>query len=75
MTEGVSNAQWAGRLVDTLVAAGVDTFCMAPGSRSTPLVVAVASRSDLQTFVHIDERGLGFFALGVAKGGGRPVAV
>jgi 2-succinyl-5-enolpyruvyl-6-hydroxy-3-cyclohexene-1-carboxylate synthase len=75
MNEPISNAQWAGRLVDTLVAAGVDTFCIAPGSRSTPLVVAVASRPALRTFVHIDERGLGFFALGVAKGGGRPVAV
>lgn len=64
---------WA--LIDQLVCQGVDTFCIAPGSRSTPLVCAAAEHKKAKTFVHFDERGLGFYALGLAKGLATPVAL
>ncbi len=55
-------------IIDQLVKQGVKRFCIAPGSRSTPLVVAAAEHPQAQTFVHFDERALGFYALGFARG-------
>ncbi len=49
--------------------------CTSPGSRSTPLVLALAHEPRLQCYSHIDERCAGFFALGLAKASGLPTAV
>ncbi len=66
----------AGRLIiEELARAGVARFCVAPGSRSTPLAAALAARPDLPQSVIIDERGAAFFALGVGRATGRPAAV
>ncbi|MFN2424871.1 MAG: 2-succinyl-5-enolpyruvyl-6-hydroxy-3-cyclohexene-1-carboxylic-acid synthase [Candidatus Binatia bacterium] len=62
-------------LLDELVLAGVRTACVAPGSRSTALALAVAERSDVVAHVLTDERSMGFFALGVARATRRPVAL
>ncbi len=69
------NTVWARTLVDELVRAGVREVCVAPGSRSTPVVLACAERDELRLFVHVDERSAGFFAVGVGKASGRPAAV
>jgi 2-succinyl-5-enolpyruvyl-6-hydroxy-3-cyclohexene-1-carboxylate synthase len=61
--------------VDELVRCGVREACTSPGSRSSPLVLALAREQRLRCFSHIDERCGGFFALGAAKAAGRPVAV
>ncbi len=47
----------------------------APGSRSTPLVVAACQHPDVETFRHLDERSAGFFALGWGRRTGRPAVV
>jgi 2-succinyl-5-enolpyruvyl-6-hydroxy-3-cyclohexene-1-carboxylate synthase len=49
--------------------------CTSPGSRSAPLVLTLARERRLRCFSHVDERCAGFFALGLAKASGLPVAV
>ena len=69
------NHLWAGLLVEELVRNGIDTFCIAPGSRSAPLVVAAARHRQARGIVHYDERGAAFHALGHARATGTPAAV
>lgn len=51
---------------------GVDHFFLAPGSRCTPLTLAVARQKNAKVIQHFDERGLAFAALGYARATGRP---
>jgi 2-succinyl-5-enolpyruvyl-6-hydroxy-3-cyclohexene-1-carboxylate synthase len=68
-------ARTARVLVEELVASGVKAVCISPGSRSTPLTLAFADHPGVQVFSHIDERAGSFFALGLAKSSGQPVAL
>lgn len=65
---------WADALIDQLVDAGVTQFFIAPGSRSTPLTMAVARHPTARAFIHFDERGTAFMALGAARASGMPAA-
>jgi 2-succinyl-5-enolpyruvyl-6-hydroxy-3-cyclohexene-1-carboxylate synthase len=60
---------------DELGRCGMTDACTSPGSRSSPLVLALARDSRLRAWSHVDERCAGFFALGLAKATGRPAAV
>jgi 2-succinyl-5-enolpyruvyl-6-hydroxy-3-cyclohexene-1-carboxylate synthase len=61
--------------VDELARCGMRDACTSPGSRSTPLVLSLVRDGRLRCWSHIDERAGGFFAIGAAKAGGRPVAL
>lgn len=78
MSVNVFNRCWSKVILETLVRQGVTHFCIAPGSRSTPLTLEAVRLQDSQRAVchtHFDERGLGFFALGLAKVTEKPVAI
>lgn len=62
-------------LVDEWARAGVTDAVVAPGSRSTPLVVALADDPRLRTHVVLDERSAAFTALGLALASGRPTVL
>lgn len=72
---GTHAARASGALIGTLVASGCDTFVIAPGSRSAPLVLAASRDARATTHVVLDERDAAFFGLGIAKRTGRPAAV
>ncbi|MEX2528172.1 MAG: 2-succinyl-5-enolpyruvyl-6-hydroxy-3-cyclohexene-1-carboxylic-acid synthase [Gemmatimonadota bacterium] len=69
------NELWARALMEEVVRSGVKWVVVAPGSRSTPLVLEAASRRELSMVVQVDERSAAFFALGVGKATGHPAAV
>lgn len=69
------NIFWTETFVDELTSLGVKYACISPGSRNTPLTLAFAQNKKIKSFVIIDERSCGFFALGLAKEHGSPVAI
>ena len=72
---GAANLRFARALVGELHATGVTTAVVCPGSRSTPLALAICEHPALEHSVHVDERSAAFYALGIAKASGRPVAL
>lgn len=72
---GDDNLLWSAALLDGLLATGVRRAVLSPGSRSTPLALACERHPHVQTWVRLDERTAAFFALGLARADGEPVAV
>ncbi|TDI77865.1 MAG: 2-succinyl-5-enolpyruvyl-6-hydroxy-3-cyclohexene-1-carboxylic-acid synthase [Bacteroidetes bacterium] len=70
----MSTRAWPELMVEELFRCGLDTYFIAPGSRSTPLVSAIARHSQAKKIVHFDERGTAFAAIGYARFTGRPAA-
>lgn len=66
---------WARLLVDALVESGVEDVVLSPGSRSTPLVLALVADGRPRIVDVIDERTAGFVALGMARVTGKPAAL
>uniref|UniRef100_A0A0E0K1L6 Mandelate racemase/muconate lactonizing enzyme C-terminal domain-containing protein n=1 Tax=Oryza punctata TaxID=4537 RepID=A0A0E0K1L6_ORYPU len=69
------NLAWASFIVEEFVRVGFTYFCIAPGSRSSPLALS-ASGHPLTTCISCyDERSLGFHALGYGRGSRKPAIV
>ena len=68
-------ATFAATLVDEWVRAGVQHAVVSPGSRSTPLALALAAESRLRVHVHPDERAASFIALGIGAASEHPAVM
>ncbi|HVS67963.1 MAG TPA: 2-succinyl-5-enolpyruvyl-6-hydroxy-3-cyclohexene-1-carboxylic-acid synthase [Mycobacteriales bacterium] len=62
-------------LVDQLARLGVRHAVVAPGSRSTPIALALLEHPEIDVHVRIDERSAAYLALGIAKASGQVVPV
>lgn len=68
-------ATFVATLADEWIRCGLRDVVVCPGSRSTPMALAVAARKELRVHVRIDERSAGFYALGRALSSRVPVAI
>ena len=72
---GELNATWCATLVDEWARAGLTDAVVCPGSRSTPMALALAADERVRVHVHHDERSGAFMALGLGRATGRPAVV
>ena len=70
-----ANTALASAFAEELARGGLRLAVISPGSRSTPLAVALWRQPEIEVKVIVDERSAGFFALGAAQASGEPVAL
>ena len=70
------NADLTAYLLHQLAQLGVRDYCLCPGSRNAPFVMALSEPSEFQkTYLFYEERSAAFFALGRIRATKRPVVV
>lgn len=69
------NLAWASLIVEECVRLGFTYFCIAPGSRSSPLALSATGHPLTKCISCYDERSLGFHALGYGRGSRKPAVV
>jgi 2-succinyl-5-enolpyruvyl-6-hydroxy-3-cyclohexene-1-carboxylate synthase len=72
---GDLNVTYCATLVDEWVHLGLSDAVVAPGSRSTPLALALARDDRVRVHVVVDERSASFTALGLGLASGRPAVL
>jgi 2-succinyl-5-enolpyruvyl-6-hydroxy-3-cyclohexene-1-carboxylate synthase len=70
-----ANTALASAFVEELARGGLRQAVVSPGSRSTPLAVALWREPGIEVTVIVDERSAAFFGLGAAQASGEPVAL
>jgi 2-succinyl-5-enolpyruvyl-6-hydroxy-3-cyclohexene-1-carboxylate synthase len=66
---------YAAVVVEELRRCGVEVFCLSPGARAIPLVLALEEQPAAVTKLFNDERSAAFWAQGAAKGGVLPCLI
>ncbi|MDP6921757.1 MAG: 2-succinyl-5-enolpyruvyl-6-hydroxy-3-cyclohexene-1-carboxylic-acid synthase [Lutibacter sp.] len=62
-------------LIACCSAHSIDHVVISPGSRNAPLIIGFTNHPEIETFSIVDERSAAFFALGMARELGKPVAL
>lgn len=62
-------------LLNVMIAQGVDTIVLSPGSRNTPILIGASARDELRKIIITDERTAAFVALGIGIASKKPVAL
>lgn len=71
-SSAATTATFCATLVDEWLHCGVRHAVVSPGSRSTPMALEIANRSEIAMHIFHDERSAAFVALGIAKASGVP---
>lgn len=74
-SSGDTAATFCATLVDEWARQGIRHAVVAPGSRSTPLALALALNNDIEVHVFHDERSASFAALGIGSASGVPAVL
>lgn len=69
------NLTWSRKILESLAEQGVSEFVFCAGARNSPLVFALDRARGIQAYSFFEERSASFFAMGLARASGRPVAV
>ncbi|KAM6548265.1 hypothetical protein CsatB_019941 [Cannabis sativa] len=69
------NTVWASLIIEECSRLGLMYFCVAPGSRSSPLAIAASTHPRITCVVCYDERSLAFHAVGYSRGSRKPAVV
>ena len=69
------NRNWARRIVEELLEAGITTLCYSPGFRSSPLIWEAQENKKMEIIPVVDERSNAFFSLGIGKSNKNPTAL
>src|SRR5258706_3648328 len=75
MSDLDATTSFARTLVDEWVRCGVEAAVVSPGSRNTPLTLALVRDGRLRVDVVLDERSAAFRGLGIGLATGRPAVV
>src|SRR6476469_316990 len=75
MDSANANTALSSAFVEELARGGLKHAVVSPGSRSTPLAVALWRQPEIEVSVIVDERSAAFFALGAGQATQAPVAL
>lgn len=75
MSHQSSMTNYLNAFIQGLIDGGVTRVVISPGSRSTPVSILLHQRTEIETFIDVDERSAGFFALGLTKKEQQPVVL
>lgn len=71
----MKNIELAHKVIQELVNAGVDEFCLCAGARNSPFINLFDQNTQLKAYHFFEERSAAFFALGRIAATRRPVAI
>lgn len=75
MSQRISDKVVVHHIVEHCHAHGVKHIVLSPGSRNAPLILSFPASKKFKCFTIVDERSAAYFALGLARGQGSPVAL